>query len=201
MSLCVLACRLAQGSSEAETKGWLAALAAAGCAVSSAASKSSAAKPDAKARAKRAAVSAEAGTSAADDGAPFKKVSHPKSAEARAFIHSVVDSSALFAGATPAQREQLVDAMEERQASDGEMIIRQGDAGDHFFIVRTGEYAVLLKQKGDTPVHKYKPGGSFGELALLYNKPRAASIKCVQPGVVYALDRSTFRYVLMAGNR
>ena len=66
--------------------------------------------------------------------------------------------------------------------------------------VRTGEYAVLLKQKGDTPVHKYKPGGSFGELALLYNQPRAASIKCVQAGALFALDRKTFRMVLMAGS-
>ena len=58
---------------------------------------------------------------------------------------------------------------------------------------------MLLKQKGDTPVHKYRPGGAFGELALLYEKPRAASIKCTAPGVIYALDRATFRAVLMAG--
>ena len=76
-----------------------------------------------------------------------------------------------------------------------------GDDGQHFFVVRSGEFGVYLKQVGDTPMHKYKPGGSFGELALLYNKPRAATIKCRSVGVLYQLDRNTFRGVLIAGQR
>ena len=76
-----------------------------------------------------------------------------------------------------------------------------GDDGQHFFVVRSGEFGVYLKQVGDTPMHKYKPGGSFGELALLHNKPCAATIKCRSVGVLYQLDRNTFRGVLIAGQR
>ena len=139
-----------------------------------------AAKETKKTTQKRAAVSAEAGGSSSD-AAEFKKVSYPKTPDARQFIFGVVQNSALFAGASPEQRDDLVDAMEERKVQEGEVIIQQGDAGDHFFVVRSGEYAVFLQSKGDTPVFKYQPGGAFGELALLYNKPRAATIKCVSP--------------------
>ena len=76
-----------------------------------------------------------------------------------------------------------------------------GDDGQHFVVVRSGEFGVYLKQVGDTPMHKYKPGGSFGELALLYNKPRAATIKCRSVGVLYQLARNTFRGVLISGQR
>jgi hypothetical protein len=47
-------------------------------------------------------------------------------------------------------------------------------------------------------VKSYGPGDSFGDLALLYNTPRAASIKCTQSGTLWALDRATFRVILMS---
>jgi CRP-like cAMP-binding protein len=149
---------------------------------------------------KRAAVSAEA-SSSTDEVADYQKVVYPKTEEARAFIFSVVADSALFAGASATQRAELVDAMQERPCTDDELVIQQGDDGQHFFVVRSGEFGVYLKQVGDAPVHKYKPGGSFGELALLYNKPRAATIRCTAAGVLYQLDRATFRGVLIAGQK
>lgn len=190
-----------KGSSEDDARRWIDAIIAAGGTASGTlaggAGPSTPRAGAAKARGgKRMGVSAETGDVDTFDG---KRVIHPKSDDARAFIFSVVQDSGVFAGASLEQREQLVDAMEERQAAVGDMVIRQGDAGNHYFVVRSGEFAVLLKQKGDTPVHKYRPGGAFGELALLYNKPRAASIKCTAPGVIYALDRTTFRTVLMTG--
>lgn len=38
----------------------------------------------------------------------------------------------------------------------------------------------------------YLTGESFGELALMYNSPRAATIRCSKPGILYGLDRQTF---------
>lgn len=46
-------------------------------------------------------------------------------------------------------------------------------------------------------VHTYENRGSFGELALLYNMPRAATIKAVTEGQLWALDRQTFRRILL----
>ena len=42
--------------------------------------------------------------------------------------------------------------------------------------------------------------GQFGELALLYDTPRAASVVCLEPGVLWVLDRVTFREILMMGS-
>jgi cAMP-dependent protein kinase regulator len=46
-------------------------------------------------------------------------------------------------------------------------------------------------------VFTYENRGSFGELALLYNMPRAATIKAVSEGLLWALDRQTFRRILL----
>ena len=62
--------------------------------------------------------------------------------------------------------------------------------------MRTGEYAVMLKQKGDQIVHKYKPGGSFGELALLHAEVRQATVTATKPSILLQLDRMTFKRLL-----
>lgn len=46
-------------------------------------------------------------------------------------------------------------------------------------------------------MHTYENRGSFGELALLYNMPRAATIKATSEGQLWALDRQTFRRILL----
>lgn len=46
-------------------------------------------------------------------------------------------------------------------------------------------------------IHTYDNSGSFGELALLYNMPRAATIKAVTEGSLWAMDRLTFRRILL----
>lgn len=49
----------------------------------------------------------------------------------------------------------------------------------------------------ETMIHTYHNRGAFGELALLYNMPRAASIKATTPGTLWAMDRQTFRRILL----
>ena len=68
-------------------------------------------------------------------------------------------------------------------------------------MVQSGEYIVLLKQKGHTPVHTYYKGDAFGELALMYNTPRAATVQCINAGTLWALDRVAFRQILMEHNK
>lgn len=46
-------------------------------------------------------------------------------------------------------------------------------------------------------VHTYEGSGSFGELALMYNMPRAASVRAQTPGQLWAMDRHTFRRILL----
>lgn len=48
-----------------------------------------------------------------------------------------------------------------------------------------------------THIHTYENSGSFGELALLYNMPRAATIKAISDGSLWAMDRQTFRRIIL----
>jgi cAMP-dependent protein kinase regulator len=87
----------------------------------------------------------------------------------------------------------LVNAMEIVSISQGENIITQGEEGDYFYIVEKGTFSVLVDKKH---VGTIGEGKSFGELALVYNTPRQATIRADTPGTLFSLDRHTFKYTL-----
>ena len=91
---------------------------------------------------------------------------------------------------------------EKRIPKDGVVVIHQGDVGDFFYVVEEGNFDFYIRKGGNQQglgdkVGNVGPGGSFGELALMYNAPRAASVVSSSPGVLWALDRITFRKILM----
>lgn len=62
-----------------------------------------------------------------------------------------------------------------------------------------GKFEVYVKDQTDMEslIHTYDNRGAFGELALLYNMPRAATIKAITNGTLWAMDRQTFRRILL----
>jgi hypothetical protein len=89
---------------------------------------------------------------------------HPKSDAARELLLAAVRESTLLAGCTPSQLDRLLSAMAPRPMEAEQVVFTQGEPGEHFYVVGGGEFGVLLKHKGDTPVHTYKEGSSFGEV-------------------------------------
>jgi cAMP-dependent protein kinase regulator len=89
-----------------------------------------------------------------------------------------------------ANPQDVVSAMTYTTVACGDTIIRQGDAGDNFYCVDYGEYDVMV---GTTKVAEAVNGGSFGELALMYGSPRAATVTARTDGGLWALDRAAFR--------
>merc|ERR1719223_1411771 len=80
---------------------------------------------------------------------------------------------------------------------DGRYIIKQGDTGDLFYVVESGTPEVYIESNGRTMhVVTYRQGDSFGELALMYSAPRAASVKAKGDCRLWALDRLTFKVIL-----
>jgi cAMP-dependent protein kinase regulator len=77
----------------------------------------------------------------------------------------------------------------------GQSIITQGEQGDNFYVVESGTFAVLVNGHKVTEVGQ---GGGFGELALLYGQPRAATVTAITDAVVWGVDRLTFRRIVMA---
>lgn len=71
----------------------------------------------------------------------------------------------------------------------GEMMIEEGDFGSYFFIISKGTVEVII---GNEVVKTLSPGDFFGDLALLYNAPRSASIRCLEDCYFWTLHRNHF---------
>ncbi|KAI9019062.1 cyclic nucleotide-binding-like protein [Hyaloraphidium curvatum] len=148
-------------------------------------------------RARRTSVSAESITPTA--GAAYEKVVVPKSDEQRRRIEASIKNNFLFRSLDEEQHTDVVNAMAERKVASGEDIIVQGAVGDYFYVVESGGFDFLVSRNGApaAKVGSCGSGASFGELALMYNAPRAATVRATSESVVWALDRVTFRRILM----
>jgi cyclic nucleotide-binding protein/MFS transporter len=85
--------------------------------------------------------------------------------------------------------ERLASDLEPVEVSAGAEVIRQGDPGDRFYVIESGRFEVTLD---GAPTGELGPGDFFGEIALLRNVPRTASVKAVTDGTVQALGRHEF---------
>lgn len=91
------------------------------------------------------------------------------------------------------QQEQVLDAMFRRDVKAKEIILKQGDDGDNFYIIESGAFEIYVN---NNLVGSYDNQGFFGELALMYNKPRAATIVATTEGKLWALGRHTFKSIV-----
>ena len=86
----------------------------------------------------------------------------------------------MFSSLDEREKNIVIGAMEEKKFNEGEDVIRQGDDGDLLYVVDQGAldcYKLFKGKSEPTYLKTYHPGESFGELSLLYNAPRAATIK------------------------
>ena len=102
---------------------------------------------------------------------------------------ALLRSLSLFAPLAPPDLERLALSSERCHASAGETLIVQGADGDCFYAVESGRYRV---DKDGAPVADLGPGQYFGEIALLREVPRTASVTCTQAGEVIVMDRDVF---------
>ena len=142
---------------------------------------------------RRISVSAESSTKVENF---TKKVINKSEAEAKKIIE-MCKTSILFQHLDDNQLEIIKDAMFPVKHEDGDVIIKQGDDGDNFYLIDSGKVEVFVHGKGDEPIKSYQTGDGFGELALMYNAPRAATCKAVGAVSLWAVDRVTFKVILM----
>ena len=124
----------------------------------------------------------------------------PKTDEQMQRIKTSVIHSFLFGNLDNKDLNIVINAMEEKRFKKGDNIIVQGENGDCLYFVEEGNldcYKKLANQPTPKLVKKYQSGDAFGELALLYNSPRAATITAVSDTVItWVLDRETFNHIV-----
>ena len=125
-------------------------------------------------------------------------VKYDKSPESENFLRDTLHSHYLFAQLNDADLGKIIACCRPVETEEGEYIIRQGDMGDMFYCLESGKCTAMVEGIGD--VMEYSQGGSFGELALVYNSPRAASVVASDVCHLWALELSVFRSVLANTN-
>jgi cAMP-dependent protein kinase regulator len=150
--------------------------------------------------------------------------SFPKSTEQLRRIRSAISGNFIFRDIADEQMKSVLAAMEEIKVSPDEVVIRQGDTGDYFYVVEEGILRCYIRpdpppppsltsHKNSSQGHKLappgyhpdfgkqvaecKPGDSFGELALMYGHPRAATVLSIETCTLWRLDRITFRTIIL----
>uniref|UniRef100_A0AAZ3QQM9 cAMP-dependent protein kinase type II-alpha regulatory subunit n=1 Tax=Oncorhynchus tshawytscha TaxID=74940 RepID=A0AAZ3QQM9_ONCTS len=152
---------------------------------------------------RRVSVCAEAYNPDDDEDDDFEpRVVHPKSDEQRRRLQDACRDILLFKTLDQEQFSEVLDGMFEVLVKPQEHIIDQGDDGDNFYVIERGVYDIIVLIDGvGKCVGKYDNKGSFGELALMYNTPRAATIMANQEGALWGLLSERMKIVDVVGMR
>eukprot|EP00930_Biecheleria_cincta_P076311 TRINITY_DN6350_c0_g1_i1.p1 TRINITY_DN6350_c0_g1~~TRINITY_DN6350_c0_g1_i1.p1 ORF type:complete len:407 (-),score=113.70 TRINITY_DN6350_c0_g1_i1:111-1331(-) len=128
------------------------------------------------------------------------KIQRAKSKD-RELLKQIIDSSdrlqVLFGHLSEDQKYAVIDAVFTKEAQAGEDVIVQGEEGDNFYIVKEGNLdACILRGDSQRKVLEYGPGDMFGELALMYNAQRAATVTATTDVKLWALERDSFKMMV-----
>ena len=148
-------------------------------------------------------------TDQSEEDFDIESLYNEKTDDEKARIAEAIRASVMFQNITDAQRELIYSVMEPMPVKKGQWIIKQGTVGDRFYIVDDGKFEVRIVPDGEEDtnndggnvVHTYAGSRghshpSFGELALLYSAPRAASIIAQTDGQLWALHRYAFKKIV-----
>ncbi len=108
---------------------------------------------------------------------------------------SLLLQSPVFQQIPPANLQRVMMRMEEVTVSAGDVVIRQGDEGDYFYLISKGECSVTRSpEAGHAPVElaKLRVGKGFGEEALISDKPRGSTVTMLTDGVLVRLNKQDF---------
>jgi cAMP-dependent protein kinase regulator len=113
------------------------------------------------------------------DRKTFNYIVKDAAAKKREKFESFLGNVKILSSMDAYERSKLADAIKEEWYEPDQFVIKEGEEGNTFYMVMTGEgIATKTFEPGKPPVEvlRYQPGDYFGELALLKNEPRAANI-------------------------
>jgi MFS family permease len=104
----------------------------------------------------------------------------------------------IFAGLPPARLEAAARQLEPAPMRAGEVIVREGDPADRFYLISDGS-ARVTKGKRDKHLRDLGPGDVFGEIGLLRHSPRTATVTAASDGELMTLGADDFLELVGAG--
>jgi putative ABC transport system ATP-binding protein len=108
-------------------------------------------------------------------------------------ICEMLNKIEFFASLGTVELSHVAEKMEPRWIHDGDVLTRQGDMGDLFYLIREGQVDIHVADgAGDRVVATLGVGQYFGERALITGEPRNATVVARGDGMVYALDKKNF---------
>ncbi|NXD72714.1 KAP3 kinase, partial [Eolophus roseicapillus] len=138
------------------------------------------------------------------DRVTFRRIIVKNNAKKRRMYENFIQSLPFLKSLEVSERLKVVDVIGTKVYKDGEQIIAQGDLADSFFIVESGEVRIIMSRKdkqdveenGAVEIARCSRGQYFGELALVTNKPRAASAFALGTVKCLVMDVQAFERLL-----
>jgi cAMP-dependent protein kinase regulator len=127
------------------------------------------------------------------DRVTFRRILMESTFARRRMYENFLEEVPILSSLTPYERSKISDALETQKFAPGDVIIHEGDPGHSFYLLESGEAAAY---KGEKQVLSYKKGDFFGELALLNDAPRAASVIATSDVKVATLGKNAFQRLL-----
>ena len=136
------------------------------------------------------------------DAGHFRRWIHGRPGLTEAMRRSLAERERLAAtpllrGTDPAELDRLAVRMLVTRHSAGDEIIRQGERGDRFYLLAEGHVEVVrTTDDAEVRLAQLGPGDYFGEMALLHDEPRSASVRALTPVEAYSLCAGDFAALL-----
>ncbi|EUB62717.1 cGMP-dependent protein kinase 2 [Echinococcus granulosus] len=121
-------------------------------------------------------------------------IHYEKDHNSRSLIYNAITSNDFLNNLEQSQIEEIVLCMYEKRVNKGCFIIREGEPGDALYVTAEGLLEVL---KGNQVIGQMEVGRAFGEMALLYNCNRTASVKALTNAKFWTLDRRVYQQIMM----
>jgi cAMP-dependent protein kinase regulator len=132
----------------------------------------------------------------------YKAPVYEKSDDQILRIQKVLEACFLFQALDKKELTVVIDAMKELKITHSQTLITEGEDGNELFVIEKGRAECFKTIEGEEKMVKVcEPGDAFGELALMYNAPRAATVKTVGEGTLWTLDRQTFTNIVLQAMR
>ncbi len=106
----------------------------------------------------------------------------------------------LFEGLTRSEISDLLKITENVEAKEGELIVRQGTPGDGFYVIGAGTFEVLKSGNKDEVLARLEDLSSFGEMSLVTEDERSASVMCVKEGRLKKFPKAKFQALIDGGD-